>query len=66
VRLLIAGRVQDSLRELETLSNKPDINLCSLLALIHGHRKAKSIGTYSYFSTVVLALSVFFIIVSLF
>jgi len=39
-----AGRVQDSLRELETLSNKADINLCSLLVLIHGHRKAKSVG----------------------
>jgi len=26
------------------LSNKADINLCSLLALVHGHRKAKSVG----------------------
>jgi len=42
--LHISGRVQDSLRELETLSNKPDVNLCSLLALVHGHRKAKSVG----------------------
>ena len=40
----MSGRVQDSLRELETLSNKADINLCSLLALLHGHRMAKSVG----------------------
>ena len=42
----MSGRVQDSLRELETLSNRSDVNLCSLLALVHGHRKAKSVGVY--------------------
>jgi len=40
----ISGRVQDSLRELERLSHKQDVNLCSLLALVYGHHKAKSVG----------------------
>jgi len=38
------GRVQDSVRELEALSNKADVNLCCLHALVHGHLKAKSVG----------------------
>jgi len=47
--MYVSGRVQDSLRELESLSQKADINLCSLLALIHGHRLARSVGV-SFFN----------------
>ncbi|ELK28172.1 Tetratricopeptide repeat protein 21B [Myotis davidii] len=32
------GKTQEALREFETLKNKPDVSLCSLLALIYAHK----------------------------
>ncbi|XP_070278930.1 tetratricopeptide repeat protein 21B isoform X2 [Myotis yumanensis] len=35
---LMEGKTQEALREFETLKNKPDVSLCSLLALIYAHK----------------------------
>lgn len=42
--LFLLGRIQESMREFESLSSRPDVNLSSTLGLIQGHRKAKVIG----------------------
>ncbi|XP_066201690.1 tetratricopeptide repeat protein 21B isoform X1 [Saccopteryx leptura] len=35
---LMEGKTQDALQEFEAIKNKPDISLCSLLALIYAHK----------------------------
>ena len=37
-------RVQESMRELDVLKDKRDVNLCSTMALILAHKKGRSIG----------------------
>ncbi|XP_056653199.1 tetratricopeptide repeat protein 21B isoform X3 [Monodelphis domestica] len=36
--LLMEGRNQEAFRELEAIKNKQDVSLCSLIALIYGHK----------------------------
>ena len=39
-----AGRTQEGMRELEILKEKRDVNLCSTMALIMGHKYSQSVG----------------------
>ena len=49
-KLCLTERVQEGMRELDAMKDKQDVNLCSILALIVGHKKSKHIGesTHSY------------------
>lgn len=38
---LISDRASEAIRELEVIKDKPDVLLCSTMALIHAHKKAK-------------------------
>lgn len=42
-----ADRVQEGIRELEPLKDKRDINLCTTMALVLAHKKAKTVGKLS-------------------
>lgn len=39
---LMEGKTQEALREFEAIKNKPDVSLCSLLALIYAHKMSLS------------------------
>ena len=41
---IFLDRVQESMRELDVLKDKRDVNLCSTMALILAHKKGRSIG----------------------
>ncbi|KAK2186994.1 hypothetical protein NP493_181g04009 [Ridgeia piscesae] len=41
--LILEERVQEGMRELDAMKDKQDVNLCSILALIVGHKKSKHI-----------------------
>jgi len=41
--MIFGGRAQEGVRELDSLTRKQDVNLCSILASIHGHRLARSV-----------------------
>ena len=43
-KLSVTERVQEGMRELDAMKDKQDVNLCSILALIVGHKKSKHIG----------------------
>lgn len=38
---LTSDRASEAIRELEVIKDKPDVLLCSTMALIHAHKKAK-------------------------
>jgi len=38
------GRVQEGMRELDILKDKRDVNLCSTMALMLGHKHSQSVG----------------------
>ncbi|XP_039250500.2 tetratricopeptide repeat protein 21B-like [Styela clava] len=40
--LLMEGRVQESMRELEVIKDKPDVSLASMIALIMAHKKSRT------------------------
>ncbi|XP_018767037.3 tetratricopeptide repeat protein 21B isoform X2 [Serinus canaria] len=37
---LRAGDVQESIRQLESIKNKPEVSLCTMMALIYAHKKS--------------------------
>ena len=37
----LTDRASEAIRELEVIKDKPDVLLCSTMALIHAHKKAK-------------------------
>ncbi|KAM7105392.1 tetratricopeptide repeat protein 21B [Molossus nigricans] len=39
---LMEGKTQEALREFEAIKNKPDVSLCSLLALIYAHKMSSN------------------------
>ncbi|XP_035271756.1 tetratricopeptide repeat protein 21B-like [Anguilla anguilla] len=41
--ILMEGRVQEAIRELEQLRDKPDVSLCSIMALIYAHRQSETV-----------------------
>lgn len=41
--IILQGRIQEGMRELELVKDKRDVNLCSALALIFAHKKCKTI-----------------------
>lgn len=41
---MFSDRTQEGMRELEQLRDKRDVNLCSVMALMLGHKKAKVVG----------------------
>uniref|UniRef100_A0A6I8NVL7 Tetratricopeptide repeat domain 21B n=1 Tax=Ornithorhynchus anatinus TaxID=9258 RepID=A0A6I8NVL7_ORNAN len=38
--VLMEGRIQEAIRELEDIKNKQDISLCSLIALLYAHKRS--------------------------
>uniref|UniRef100_A0A8C5R7T2 Tetratricopeptide repeat domain 21B n=1 Tax=Leptobrachium leishanense TaxID=445787 RepID=A0A8C5R7T2_9ANUR len=38
--MLMEDRVQESIRELELIRDKPDVSLCALMALLYAHKKS--------------------------
>lgn len=42
--LLCEDRTQESMRELDLLKDKRDVNLCSTMALILAHKKSRGVG----------------------
>ena len=40
----ITDRVQEGMRELESLKDKRDVNICAILTLILAHKKARNVG----------------------
>ncbi|XP_051872097.1 tetratricopeptide repeat protein 21B-like [Pristis pectinata] len=40
---LMEGRIQEAIRDLEAIRDKQDVTLCSIIALIHAHRKSSVI-----------------------
>lgn len=43
---LFIDRVQEGMRELDTLKDKRDVNLCATMGLILGHKRSRVIGNY--------------------
>ncbi|ELW62312.1 ESF1 like protein [Tupaia chinensis] len=42
--VLMEGKTQEALRELEAIKNKQEVSLCSLIALIHAHKMSPNPG----------------------
>ncbi|KAH0621443.1 hypothetical protein JD844_022770 [Phrynosoma platyrhinos] len=38
--ILMEGRIQEALLDLESIKNKPEVSLCTLMALIYAHKKS--------------------------
>ncbi|KAK3106686.1 hypothetical protein FSP39_025201 [Pinctada imbricata] len=41
--VMLQGRIQESMRELDILKDKRDVNLCSTMALMYGHKHSQSV-----------------------
>ena len=42
--VVFAGRIQEAMREFDILKDKRDVNLCSTMALMYGHKHSQAIG----------------------
>jgi tetratricopeptide repeat protein 21B len=43
IGMMMEGRMSDAMRELEMLTSKQDVNLAAVIALIYGHKQARSV-----------------------
>ncbi|XP_036378258.1 tetratricopeptide repeat protein 21B [Megalops cyprinoides] len=41
--ILMEGRIQEAIRDLEQIRDKPDVSLCSLMALIYAHKQTETV-----------------------
>lgn len=44
VLFFLLGDVQESIRQLESIKNKPEVLLCTMMALIYAHKKSPNPG----------------------
>ena len=42
--LLITDRLAEGMRELEGIKDKPDLILCTTMALMYSHKRCKTVG----------------------
>lgn len=42
--VLFLGDVQESIRQLESIKNKQEVSLCTMMALIYAHKKSPNPG----------------------